>query len=67
MVGKSHISTGRLCQAALHVQGWDVGRGCGHNPASYLLLDPVAEVFLDEFVAGGRAEVQAGLQRLQGG
>lgn len=67
VVGKSHISTGRLRQAASCVQGWDVGRGWGHHPHSYLLLDPVAEVFLDEFAAGGGAEGQVGVQRLRGG
>lgn len=62
MVGKFHISTGRACE-----QGWDVERGWGHHCDSYLLLDPVAEVFLDEFAAAGRAESQVSLQRLWGG
>lgn len=59
---KFHISTGRACE-----HGWDVGRGWEHHPDSYLLLDPVAEVFLDEFAAGGGAEGQVSLQRLWGG
>lgn len=60
--GKSCVAMGGLCWAALCVQGEGVGRGWGHHPDSHLLLDPVAEVFLDEFAAGGGAEGQVRLQ-----
>lgn len=62
VVGKFHISTGRACE-----QGWDVGRSWEHHCDSYLLLDPVAEVFLDESAAAGGAESQVSLQCLWGG
>lgn len=39
-----------------------VGKGLGSHPDSHLLLDPVAEVLLDELAAGGGAEGQAALQ-----
>lgn len=36
----------------------------GAPSSSYLLLDPFAEIFLDEFAARGGTESQVSLQRL---
>lgn len=43
------------------------GRGWAPHPDSHLLLDPVAEIFLDQLAAGAGAEGQVALQGLRGG
>lgn len=58
---------GKCCSGGVPQQGGGSGRRWAPHPDSHLLLDPVAEVFLDELAAGAGAEGQVALQRLQGG